>query len=171
MSEVMQHRPQLSRMIALAVVIGAASVGWLFGHFSDGLKWSLNHQIFADNRTTTTICLVLAGLYISHLHCAPVMHMRRQIGFIVVCVSLAAHREIWAWWRWYLGHNDKAAADWIRDDLAWLTSVFQLGIWFGFGLIMTAFVWRYYENRADWMVASGVIGCWSFWFLLSAGMS
>ena len=157
------------RFAGLAIVIGAAAVGWLIGHSTPDLKWTIHHQIFADNRTTTFLLLVLAALYIAHIHTAPVHHLRRQIGYIIVCISLAMHREVWSWWRYYLVHGDKVSADWIRDDLAWVASIAQLGMWIGFGLPMTAFLARYYGPRADWMVVAGIIGCWSAWFLISTG--
>jgi hypothetical protein len=156
------------------VVLFGFSIGILVGHSLPELAHTLDRQVFADNRTTVTLyglCATAYYFYWNDIGNEDGLGRRiRQTGQIITFLSWMFHREYWAWWRWYRGAGDFATADWMRDYLAWLTSLMQIGIWVGAVLILVPFIVNRFGDRGWFMAALLAPSVWMFWMITTAVM-
>ena len=152
------------------VTLLGLGVGYVIGHFLPSLSHTLDRQIAADNFVTVTLyvfCLALYATYWKEISDGHGMGRRvRQWGQVVTFGSWALHRLYWGVWRYFRDNGDVAFADWMRDYLAWITSVMQLGVWVGASLIIMPFFAVRFGPQSWWLPGVLVPTLWISYFML-----
>ena len=164
-----KEKPVVS-ITTVAVVLVCFGVGIIAGHGMPELKYSLNRQIAADNFVTATLYGLLLAIYIRNWNRVNsdtgLGRKIRNTGNMITYGSWGLHRLFWGVWREYLDDANYSVANWMRDDLAWVTSVLQLGVWIGAILVLMCFAIMHYGRAGIWIAGLMLPTIWLTWFLL-----
>ena len=144
-------------------------VGYVVGHYTPELSHTLDRQIAADNFVTVTLYAICAMVYLNQdriLGPASIGDIKfRRAGLVVTFASWGLHRLYWGVWRHFRDNGDFATADWMRDYLAWATSVLQIGIWVGAALILLPVFSSRFGSHTWWVPGVLIPTLWLAYFM------
>jgi hypothetical protein len=164
--------PRRSTVWLYIVVMTGLAIGYVVGHSLPDFSHTLDRQIETDNRVTTALYALCLYVLIKYWR-APYMEdwQSRRYLFIGMALTFACwmvHREFWAEWRAYRDAGDYVTANWMRDNLAWLTSIMQVGIWAGAAVCMAPYVIHRFGVRSWWLPGVLVPTLWVVIFMLAS---